>query len=64
MIKALIPIENSKKQNDNKNATLKFDYTTIADWLRTVSVSIDSHPAGMFNLVYGIPSFSLTAKAI
>ena len=32
------PTEKSKKQRDNmKNATKNFDYTTIADRLRTVS---------------------------
>ena len=32
------PTEQSKKQRDNiKNATKNFDYTTIADRLRTVS---------------------------
>ena len=34
------PTEKSKKQHDNiKNATKNFDYTTIADRLRTVSWS-------------------------
>ena len=64
MKKALIPTENSKKQNDNKNAILKFDNTTIANRPRTVSRSNDSHPACMVNLVYGIPTFLLTANAI
>ena len=36
--KAPTPTEKSKKQRDNiKNATKNFDYTTIADRLRTVS---------------------------
>ena len=42
------PTEKSKKQRDNiKNATKNFDYTTIADRLRTVSWSNNSHPTGV-----------------
>ena len=41
----------------DKNATKNFDYTTIADRLRTVSWGNDSHPTGVFKPVYGIPSF-------
>ena len=38
MTKAPSPTEKSKMQRNNiKNATKNFDYTTIADWLRTVS---------------------------
>ena len=38
----------SKKQRDNtKNATKNFDYTTIADRLRTVSWSKNSYPTGV-----------------
>ena len=48
MIKAPTPTEKSKKQLDNiKNATKNFDYTTIADRLRTVSRSNSSHPTGV-----------------
>ena len=50
MTKAPTPTEKSKKQRDNnkkKNATKNFDYTTIADRLRTVSWSNSSHPTGM-----------------
>ena len=37
----------SKKQRDNiKNATKNFDYTTIADRLRTVSWTNSRHPTG------------------
>ena len=43
MTEALTPTEQSKKQRDNtKNATKNFDYTTIADRLRTVSWGNDS----------------------
>ena len=61
------PTEKSKKQRDNtkkNNATKFFDYTTIADLLRTVSWSNDSHPTGVVKPVYGIPTFPLTAKAV
>ena len=48
----------------HKNATKNFDYTTIADRLRTVSWGNDSHPTGVVKPVYGIPTFQLTAKAV
>ena len=55
MTEALTPTEKSKKQRDNtKNATKNFDYTTIADQLRTVSWGNDSNPAGVVKPVYGI----------
>ena len=48
MTKATTPTEKSEKQRDNtKNATNNFDYTTIADRLRTVSWSNDSHRTGV-----------------
>ena len=49
-----------KHKDDTKN----FDYTTIADRLRTVSWGNDSHPTGVVKPVYGIPTFPLTAKAV
>ena len=48
----------------HKNATKNFDYTTIADRLRTVSWGNDSHPTGGVKPVYGIPTFPLIAKAV
>ena len=48
----------------HKNATKNFDYTTIADWLKTVSLGNDSHPTGVVKPVYGIPTFPLTANAV
>ena len=39
MTKPLIPTENSKFKGQHTNATKNFDYTTIADRLRTVSWS-------------------------
>ena len=48
MTKAPTPTEKSKKRRDNtKTATKNFDYTTIADRLRTVSWGNDSHPTGV-----------------
>ena len=47
-------------QTRNKN----FDYTTIADRLRTVSWSNDSYQTGAVKPVYGIPTFPLTAKVV
>ena len=48
MTKAPVPAEMSKGQSDNtKNATKKFDYTDIADRLRTVGRSSYSHPTGV-----------------
>ena len=65
MTKAPTPTEKSKKQRDKtKNATKNFDYTTIADRLRTVSWENDSHPTGVVKPVYGIPTFPLTTKAV
>ena len=43
-----------KGQSDNtNNATKKFDYTAVADRLRTVSWSNYGHPTGVGNLVNG-----------
>ena len=42
------PTEQSKKATwQHKNATKNFDYTTIADRLRTVSWNNSSHPTGV-----------------
>ena len=48
----------------HKNATKNFDYTTIADRLRTVSWSNSSHPTGVVKPVYGRPTFPLTTTAV
>ena len=54
MTKAPTPTEKSKGQSDNtSNATKKFDYTAVADRLRTASWSSYGHPAVVVNLVYG-----------
>ena len=53
MTKAPTPTEMSKRHSDNKNnATKKFDYTAVADRLRTVSWSNYSHPTGVVYRFY------------
>ena len=53
MTKAPTPTEMSKRLSDNtNNATKKFDYTAVADQLRTVSWSNYSHPTGVFYRFY------------
>ena len=44
----------------HKNATKNFDYTIIADRLRTVSWGNDSHPTGVVKPVNGILTLPLT----
>ena len=52
MTKAPTPAEMSKGQSDNtNNDTKKFDYTVVADRLRTVSWNNYGHPTGVVNLV-------------
>ena len=64
MTKSPTPTEMSKGQKDNtNNVTKKFDYTAVADQLRTVSWSNYSHPTGVVNLVYG-QTFPLPAEAV
>ena len=59
------PTEQSKKQQDNiKNATKNFDYTTIADRLRTVSWSNSSHPTGVVKPGYVRSTFPFTTKLV
>ena len=43
----------------HKNATKNCDYTTIADRLRTVSWSSNSHPTGVVKPVYERATFQL-----
>ena len=64
MTKPPIPTENSKTKGQLTNATKNFDYTTIADRLRTVSWSNNSHPTGVVKPVYGYQTFPLTTKAV
>ena len=64
MTKGPKPAEMSKAQSDNtKKATKKFDYTAIADRLRTVSWSCYSQPTGVVNRFTG-STFPLPATAV
>ena len=54
----------SKKQRDNTKRHQNFDYTMIADRLRTASWGNDGYPTGVVKPVDGIPTFPLTAKAV
>ena len=64
MTKVPTPTEMSKGQIDNtNNATKKFDYTAVADRLRTVSWSNYGYPTGVVNLVTGL-AFPHTATAV
>ena len=60
MTKARTSTEKSKKQRVNRKTPPKTsEYTTIADRLRTVSWSNDSHQTDVAKQVYGIPTFQL-----
>ena len=50
------PTKIQKATWQHKNATEKFDYTTIADQLRTVSWGYDYHPTDVVKPVNGIPT--------
>ena len=63
MTKAAIPSEN-ESQEKTQNATRIFDYTTIADRMRTVSWRNFCHQTGVVKPVYRIPTFPLTSKAL
>ena len=62
MTKAPTPTEKFKKQWQQKHHKT-FDYTTIADRLRTVNSGIDNHQTDV-KPVDGIPTFQLTATAV
>ena len=63
MTKAPTPThKKSKKQRDTTKRHQNFDYITIADRLRTVSFSNDSHPTVVGKPVYGIPTLPLPQK--
>ena len=47
-----------------QNATMNFDYTTIADRLRTVSRSNNTHDTGVVKSFYERSTFPLTATAV
>ena len=58
--KPLHPHKKSKMKRDNtKNATKNFDYTKIADWLRTISWSNSSDPTGVVKPVYERSTFHI-----
>ena len=57
MTKTPTQTENSKTNGQHKNATKKFDYTTIEDQLRTVSRNNNSHPTGVVKPVSRYPIF-------
>ena len=64
MTKAHTPTENPKPQRDNtKNATKNFDYTTIADQLRTVSWGNDGHPTGVVKTGLRDPNLPTNRKS-
>ena len=55
MTKAPTPTEMSKEQSDNtNNVTKTFDYTAVADRLRTVSWSNYGHPTGVLTWFTGL----------
>ena len=59
------PREKLKRQSDNtKHATENFDYTTIADRLKTVGWSNNSNPTVVVKPVYERSAFPLTAAAV
>ena len=63
MTKAPTQTEMSKGQSDNtNNATKKFDKTAVADRLRTVSRSNNSHPTGMVNRFTGPQSINFNTE--
>ena len=64
MIKALLKRKIPKTKRQHKNTTQNFDNTTIADRLRTVSWSNDSHPTGVVKPLYSIPTFPLTTHTV
>ena len=65
MTKAPTPTEKSKKQSDNKKHHKTFDYTTIADRLKTVNSANDSHPTGVVKPFTGSqPSHNRNSRVI
>ena len=62
-----LTIHDNKKPKSNVTTQKRhqnFDYTTIADRPRTDRWGNDSHPTGVIEPVYGIPTIPLTAKAV
>ena len=64
MTKSPTPTKTFKKTKlQHKDATKMFHYTAIADRLRTVSYSNDSHTTGVVTKVYRIQTFPLSTRA-
>ena len=59
MTKARTPTKNPESNVTIQKRRQNFDYTTIAERLRMVSWSNDSHPTGVAKPVYGIQTFAL-----
>ena len=57
-------LQSARATWQHKNATKNFDYTTVADRLRTVSWNNSSHQTGVVKPVYERSTFSLTATAV
>ena len=64
MTKAPTPTKSKNATRQHKKRHNTFDYTTIADRLRTVSCSNNNHSTGVVNPVYGIHIFPLTEEAV
>ena len=60
----LHPQTNEQKAAQHKHATNSFDTTTIADRLRAVNWSNNSHQTGVVKQVYGRQTFPLTVTAV
>ena len=60
------PYTNNKFENQltTQKRHQNFDYTTIADRIRTFSSSNNSHPTDVVKPVYGYQTLPLTAKAV
>ena len=62
-IQAPTPTEKEKqKKLQHKNTTKNFEYTTIADRLRTVSRSNNSHATGVVKPLYERSTFPSNCK--
>ena len=64
MTKAPAPQTNSKHNVTTQKRHQDFNYTTIADRLRTVSLGNDSQLSCVIEPVYGILIFQLTKRAV
>ena len=56
--------KNKKATWKHNNAIKNFDYTTIVDWIRTVSGSENSHPTIIVKPFYERSTFPLTTTAV